>query len=87
MARGFTGTCLATLASTPADLKKERLFASGTAKLARDVTVLIKVTNGEAPSSDLNQIQIDDDVASFESSARAVLAEHGPQKLTACPHA
>ncbi len=87
VARGFTGTCLATLASTPADLKKESVFASSTTKLAHDVTVLIKVTKGQAPSSDLNQTQIDDDVARFESSARAVLGEHGPQKLSACPHA
>ena len=86
LARDFKGTCLATLASTPADLKKERLFASSTAKLAADVTVLIKVTKGKAPPSDLNQTQIDNDVAKFETSARAVLNEGGPQKLSACPH-
>ena len=86
LARGFTGTCLATLASTPADLKKEKLFASTTARLAHDVTVLIKVTKGQAPTTDLNQVQIDSDVAKFESSARAVLAESGPQKLSACAH-
>ena len=39
----------------PPTSKKERLFASSAAKLAHDVTVLIKVTKGQAPSSDLNQ--------------------------------
>jgi hypothetical protein len=85
LARGFRGKCLATLASTPADLKKERSFASSAARLAADVKVLIKVTKGQAPPSDLNQIQTDNDVARFESTARAVLAETGPQKLSACP--
>jgi hypothetical protein len=86
LARGFTGACLATLASTPADLKKEKLFASSATRLARDVAVLIKVTRGKAPTTDLNQVQIDSDVTRFESSARAVLEENGPQKLSACPH-
>jgi hypothetical protein len=86
VARGFTGVCLATLASTPADLTKERLFASSAGKLAGDVTLLIKVTNGKAPTSDLNQTQIDNDITKFESTASAVLDEHGPQKLSACPH-
>jgi hypothetical protein len=86
LVRGFTGTCLATLASTPADLKKEKLFASSTARLANDVAVLIKVTKGQAPTTDLNEVQIDGDIAKFESSARAVLDESGPQKLSACPH-
>ncbi len=84
--RGFTGACLATLASTPADLRKEDAFASSTARLAGDVTVLIRVTNGQAPPSDLNQTQIDTDVTRFESSARALLEERAPQKLATCPH-
>ncbi len=86
LVRGFTGTCLATLASTPADLKKEKPFAASTASLAHDVTVLIKVTRGRAPTTDLNQVQIDSDIAKFERSARAVLDESGPQKLSACRH-
>jgi hypothetical protein len=86
LARGFTGACLATLASTPADLTKERLFAVSAAKLAGDVTLLIRVTRGKAPTSDLNQTQIDNDITKFESTAGAVLNEHGPQKLSACPH-
>jgi hypothetical protein len=86
LARGFSGVCLATLASTPADLTKEKLFASSAAKLAADVTLLIKVTRGRAPTSDLNQTQIDENITKFESTASAVLDEHGPQKLSACPH-
>lgn len=84
--RGFIGTCLATLASTPADLRKERLFAADATKLADDVKLLIRVTDGKAAPSELNQNQIDNDVSRFESSARSVLNEHGPQKLSACPH-
>lgn len=86
MKRGFTGICLATLASAPADLRKEKLFASSAVKLAKDVTVLIKVTKGQLPSTDFNQVQIDSDVTRFESSAQAVLNESGPQRLAACAH-
>jgi hypothetical protein len=86
LARGFSGVCLATLASTPADLTKERLFASSARRLAADVTLLIKVTRGKAPTSALNQTQIDNDITKFERTASAVLDEHGPQKLSACPH-
>jgi hypothetical protein len=86
LARGFSGPCLATLAPTPANLRTVKRFASSTAKLADDVTLLIKVTEGKAPASDFNQAQIDNDVKQFESSATAVLVEHGQQKLSVCPH-
>jgi hypothetical protein len=84
--RGFSGSCLAALAPTPTDLKKSKLFASSTARLAADVALLIRVTEGKAPSSDFNQAKIDNDVKQFETSATAVLDEHGQPKLSACPH-
>jgi hypothetical protein len=84
--RGFTGSCLATLASTPADLRKERQFASASVKLAADVTLLIKVTTGKAPASDFSQTRIDADVKQFETAASAVLAEPSVQTLSSCPH-
>jgi len=86
LARGFSGSCLATLAPTPAELRTANRFAGATAKLAADVTLLIKVTGGKAPASDFNQAQIDNDVKQFENSATAVLDEHGQQKLSVCPH-
>jgi hypothetical protein len=86
LARGLSGSCLATLAPTPADLRTVKRFASSTAKLADDVTLLIKVTEGKAPASDFNQAQIDNDVKQFENSATSVLDEHGQQKLSVCPH-
>ena len=86
LARGFSGSCLAALAPTPTELKKSKLFASSTAQLAADVALLIRVTEGKAPSSDFNQAKIDNDVKQFETSATAVLDEHGQPKLSACPH-
>jgi len=86
VARGFTGTCLATLTTNPSDLKKEQQFASSSQRLAADVKLLIRVTEGKAPSSDFNQSKISGDVRKFEVSASAVLAEHGPQKLSSCAH-
>jgi hypothetical protein len=86
LTRGFSGSCLAALAPTPADLSKAKLFASSTARLARDVGLLIKVTAGKAPASDFNQAKIDSDVRQFEKSASAVLDEHGQPKLSVCPH-
>ncbi len=86
IARGFHGSCLAVLAPTPSELQKAKLFASSTTRLAADVTLLIKVTEGKAPSSDFSQAAIDDDVKRFESSAAAVIDEHGQPTLSACPH-
>jgi hypothetical protein len=84
--RGFTGACLGALAPTPADLRTAKRFASSTARLARDVTLLIKVTEGKLPAGDFNQTRIDNDVKLFEHSATAVLVEHGQPKLSVCPH-
>lgn len=84
--RGFTATCLATLASTPAELRTERAFATSTAKLAKDVALLIKVTRGQAPAGQLNQVLMDNDVSRFERSGRAVLEQRSPRKLSVCPH-
>lgn len=86
LARGFSGSCLAALAPTRTDLHKANLFASSTERLAADVRLLIKVTQGKAPTSDFNQAKIDRDVRQFERSASAVLDEHGQPKLSVCPH-
>lgn len=86
VSRGFTGACLATLVSTPAQLRTGRSFWLASEKLAADVTPLLKVTEGKEPSSAFNQVRIDNDVKQFETSATAVLAEHGSQNLSICPH-
>jgi hypothetical protein len=86
LARRFSGSCAAALAPTPADLRKTKLFASATGRLAADVGLLIKVTEGKAPASDFNQARVDTDVRQFEQSASAVLDEHGQPKLSVCPH-
>jgi hypothetical protein len=84
--RGFSGACLTALVPTPAELRTTKRFASSTEKLAADVTLLIKVTEGKAPANDFNQARIDNDVKLFENSATAVLVEHGQPKLSVCPH-
>lgn len=86
VARRFRGSCLAAMAPTSADLKKAKLFASATGRLAADVGLLIRVTEGKAPASDFNQAKVDTDVRQFEQSASAVLDEHGQPKLSVCPH-
>lgn len=86
LARRFSGSCLAALAPSPADLGRARLFASSSERLAADVKVLIKVTEGTDPSSDFNQARVDNDVRQFERSASAVLDENGQTKLSVCPH-
>ena len=85
-ARGFTGSCLAALAPSRAELATAQLFASSTGRLAADVKVLIRVTEGSAPSTDFNQAATDNDVRQFENSASAVLDEHGQPQLSVCPH-
>ncbi|MDE3130668.1 MAG: hypothetical protein KGL16_05900 [Acidobacteriota bacterium] len=85
--RGLSGACLATLASTPAALGKEHSFATSTAKLAADITLLIRVTEGKTPASAFDQARIARDARVFERAATAVLAQHAPQRLSTCPHA
>lgn len=84
--RGFSGACLATLAATPTDLRREHQFASATVKLAADVTLLIRVTDGKAPASDFSQPRINADVRQFEATATAVLSDHSEQRLLSCHH-
>jgi hypothetical protein len=84
--RGFSGACLKALAPTLADLRTAKRFATSTTKLAADVTLLIKVTEGKLPAGDFNQARVDNDVKLFEDSATAVLVEHGQPKLSVCPH-
>lgn len=86
VARGFTGACLATLAPTPGELRTVRTFSLASGRLAADVTLLLKVTQGKEPSSAFSQARIDNDVKQFETSATVVLAAHGQQKLSVCPH-
>ena len=86
VARGFTGACLATLVPTPGELRTVRTFSLASGRLAVDVTLLLKVTQGKEPSSAFSQARIDNDVKQFETSATVVLAAHGQQKLSVCPH-
>jgi len=84
--RGFKGRCLATIGGTPAQLRAEEQFAFTSTHLAADAAVLTKVTRGQAPSSDLNPVQLEDDARAFEVAAKAVLTTGGPDKLSVCPH-
>ena len=85
-ARGFTGTCLTALSSTPTQLRNEHKLATSTNKLAADMTSLVNVLAGQTPPSKLDQTHIDADVNVFQHYVNLVLGASTPDELTVCPH-
>jgi hypothetical protein len=86
LARDFVGRCLLTLAPTTAQLKALTKFVSTSRQLTKDVALITKVSNGQAPSSAINEAQIEADATAFARAAKAFAALHRPQKLSVCPH-
>jgi hypothetical protein len=44
------------------------------------------VSRGQAPPSKVNDVQLEDDAASFAEASKVFLNSNGPQKLSVCPH-
>jgi hypothetical protein len=86
LARAFVGACRLTLAPTIAQLKALTKFVSTSRQLTKDVALITKVSNGQAPSSAIDAAQIDSDAKAFDSAAKAFAEIHRPQKLSVCPH-
>lgn len=86
LARDFVGRCRLTLAPTTAQLKALTKFVSTSRQLTKDVALITKVSNGQAPSSAINEAQIEADATAFARAAKAFAALHRPQKLSVCPH-
>jgi hypothetical protein len=86
LARDFLGRCLLTLAPTTAQLKALTKFVSTSRQLTKDVALITKVSNGQAPSSAIDEAQIEADATAFDNAAKAFAAIHRPQKLSVCPH-
>jgi hypothetical protein len=86
LARDFVGRCELTLAPTLAQLKALKRFLSTSTQLSKDVSLITKVANGQAPASSIDETQIEKDGTSFDSAAKAFSALHRPQKLSVCPH-
>jgi hypothetical protein len=86
LARDFLGRCRLTLAPTRAQLKALTKFVSTSRQLTKDVALITKVANGQAPSSSINEAQIEADATAFSNAAKAFSALHRPQKLSVCPH-
>jgi hypothetical protein len=86
LARKFAGICLATLVDTPTELRHEENFAFTAKHLAVDAALLTKVGRGQAPASDVSTQQIVDDATDFDTSAKTLLSQSSPQKLSVCSH-
>lgn len=84
--RGFKALCLATLTEPQANLRDEELYSFTTAHLAIDVALLTKVSRGQAPTSQLNNNQLEDDARGFDAASKKFLNDNGPQKLSVCAH-
>jgi hypothetical protein len=86
LARDFVGRCELTLAPTVAQIKALTKFVSTSKQLTKDVALITKVSNGQAPSSAINDTQIENDSLAFDQAAKDFAALHRPQKLSVCPH-
>jgi hypothetical protein len=85
--RDFTGRCELTLAPTIAQLKALTRFVSTSRQLTKDVALVTKVANGQAPSSSIDETQIESDAAAFDRAAADFAKIKRPQKLSVCSHA
>lgn len=86
LARHFIGRCLLTLAPTRGELQELKRFVASSKKLAADVTLISKVSAGQVPASQINEVQIDKDAKAFGQTGQAVYNAKRPQKLSVCPH-
>jgi hypothetical protein len=86
LARDFVGRCRLTLAPTVAQLRALTRFVATSRQLTRDIALVTKVANGQAPSSAIDEAQIVKDATAFDNAAKAFGALHRPQKLSVCPH-
>jgi hypothetical protein len=86
LARDFVGRCKLTLAPTVAQLTALKRFLATSKQLAKDVSLITKVANGQAPASAIDDAQIEKDGTAFDNTSKAFSALHRPQKLSVCPH-
>lgn len=86
VSRGFTGTCLLTLASSTKILGAEQKLVAATGKLASDELLLVQVFGGTAPPSKLKTINYNADENAFNHYVNLALGGNTPTKLRACPH-
>jgi hypothetical protein len=86
LARDFVGRCRLTLAPTIAQLKALTKFVATAKQLTKDVALITKVASGQAPSSAIDQTQIENDSLAFDAASVAFGKLKRPQKLSVCPH-
>jgi hypothetical protein len=86
LARDFVGRCKLTLAPTVAQLTALKRFLATSKQLAKDVSLITKVANGQAPASAIDDSQIEKDGTAFDNASKAFSKLHRPQKLSVCPH-
>jgi hypothetical protein len=87
VARGFTGTCLATLAGPAKLIADERRFAGAGKEIAADFALLSELADGQSPKHVILDAQLTSDGLAFELAATAYTADMTPiEKLASCAH-
>ena len=85
--RGFTGTCLATLAGPAKLIADERRFAGAGKEIAADFASLSQLADGQSPKRVILDAQLTSDGLAFELAATAYTADMTPiEKLASCAH-
>jgi hypothetical protein len=83
--RGFSGACLDALANSTKIVSDERVLATSTETLAKDVKTLAAVAKGQLPASAINISKFRADAKTFEVETDRVLYYKSPS-LSRCPH-
>jgi hypothetical protein len=86
LARGFRGLCFKTLSDTAEEVRHVESFAFTARHLADDAALIVKVNRGQAPSTDVNPVWIDDDGRDFAEAVQQLQSEKPVEKLKSCPH-
>ena len=86
LARHFSARCVSTLAPSIKELRVLKHFASTGKQLSADINQITKVANGTAPSSSVNDSQVEADSLAFDSAARQFDQIKRPQNLSVCQH-
>ena len=63
----------------------ERILATSTEALAKDMKALAAVAEGKSPAGSINVSKVDADAKTFELEADRVLSYNSPS-LSRCPH-
>ncbi len=84
--RGLTGDCLMTLVSTKQQLSTEKRYVDDAWILAADLSLMIKVQNGQAGGKAMTASRLADDATALDYARDDWQGQAIAYPLSVCPH-